>query len=542
MLSTDRLAIIDPHEKYFKYNGQGTTGYSWNLKQRQQDLAKIHHQLLPFINKFGCNKDTFRHGLYRGTMFHFPLRQKPSELSDTVYSSSKMMELFKSFEADAHLVLLFLKYVEKVELLVQHAGQAEPTVQFQVHVAADCAHQVRSMRKQFMQSIDIDRWMSQPATVTYPLFIECIRYEAGAEPVKIVHRWLISEYYAGGEASIHLKTLCKDAILSHIPLVGVAMPLETTLKKHKEQEEDESECSDANGHVFCFLPLPVEQKSSTGLPVHVNGYFAISQNRRHLKWPTAGQNIRGDKSVLWNQLLLREVIPKCYMQLILQAIQLSEANKIMVKPFDIFSAMPNVIDVDEKWQLMMEPFYSELLCHKIFFTSCKGGKWIIANESVFDCLKETEEIAAIIKSVLLHGGVNIVEIPRHILHAMGAFSSYSPEIISPTLMRYVLRDKPQVYTSMPRDIKITLLGYILKDHDFPDLDRIQLLPLADGTFTMFRCGAGRSNKVYITSEQHPASVMLGQQNCLLAENLPENIKGKLQKLASSGRQTLKSLL
>lgn len=30
------------------------------------------------------------------------------------------------------------------------------------------------------------------------------------------------------------------------------------------------------GHAFCFLPLPV----NTLLPVHVNGFFELSSNRR----------------------------------------------------------------------------------------------------------------------------------------------------------------------------------------------------------------------------------------------------------------------
>ena len=58
-----------------------------------------------------------------------------------------------------------------------------------------------------------------------------------------------------------------------------------------EEEDDDK----PGGHVFCFLPLSLEQKSSTGLPVHVNGYFSISQNRRHLKWPTAGLKSKSDK-------------------------------------------------------------------------------------------------------------------------------------------------------------------------------------------------------------------------------------------------------
>eukprot|EP00966_Prymnesium_polylepis_P010987 252682-Prymnesium_polylepis.1 len=32
------------------------------------------------------------------------------------------------------------------------------------------------------------------------------------------------------------------------------------------------------GQAFCFLPLPAE----TGLPVHTNGYFELSANRRDI--------------------------------------------------------------------------------------------------------------------------------------------------------------------------------------------------------------------------------------------------------------------
>ena len=59
--------------------------------------------------------------------------------------------------------------------------------------------------------------------------------------------------------------------------------------------EESNDPDKPSGHVFCFLPLPLEQKSSTGLPVHINGYFSISQNRRHLKWPTAGHKAQSDK-------------------------------------------------------------------------------------------------------------------------------------------------------------------------------------------------------------------------------------------------------
>ena len=53
----------------------------------------------------------------------------------------------------------------------------------------------------------------------------------------------------------------------------------------------------------------------SGLPVHINGFFAVSSNRHQLKWPSikhtdgrSGEKVGvTDKACLWNELLLEEV-------------------------------------------------------------------------------------------------------------------------------------------------------------------------------------------------------------------------------------------
>lgn len=62
-----------------------------------------------------------------------------------------------------------------------------------------------------------------------------------------------------------------------IPWAGVAARLSTTA--HPELAADgngKERPSLVRGAAYCFLPLPVV----TGLPVHVNGYFELSSNRR----------------------------------------------------------------------------------------------------------------------------------------------------------------------------------------------------------------------------------------------------------------------
>jgi hypothetical protein len=63
------------------------------------------------------------------------------------------------------------------------------------------------------------------------------------------------------------------------------------------------------------MPLPLEGISLTGFPVHVNGYFSLSQNRRCVKWPTAdlvGNKTNTDKSINWNKCLVTEVLADVY--------------------------------------------------------------------------------------------------------------------------------------------------------------------------------------------------------------------------------------
>ena len=49
-----------------------------------------------------------------------------------------------------------------------------------------------------------------------------------------------------------------------LAVVGAALPL---------HEGDEV------GQLFCFLPLPLQKESPTGSRVHINGSFAVTQNR-----------------------------------------------------------------------------------------------------------------------------------------------------------------------------------------------------------------------------------------------------------------------
>ncbi|CAN0319020.1 unnamed protein product, partial [Ectocarpus sp. 12 AP-2014] len=68
------------------------------------------------------------------------------------------------------------------------------------------------------------------------------------------------------------------------------------------------------GAAYCFLPLPV----LTGLPVHVNGYFELSSNRRDI-WSGSDMVGDGELRANWNKALVEELAASCYTRVLVAA-------------------------------------------------------------------------------------------------------------------------------------------------------------------------------------------------------------------------------
>ena len=74
------------------------------------------------------------------------------------------------------------------------------------------------------------------------------------------------------------------------------LPQVTTAFCHSNKEPE--------GMAFCCLPLPQgSEEAMTGLPVHVNAYFGLTDNRRALKWK--GTDQKKDQSARYVDILKR---------------------------------------------------------------------------------------------------------------------------------------------------------------------------------------------------------------------------------------------
>ncbi|CAG2253085.1 SACS [Mytilus edulis] len=95
-----------------------------------------------------------------------------------------------------------------------------------------------------------------------------------------------------------------------LPLGSVACLLE------KHDDDTYSTCSlekspygfYQTSHLFCYLPLPVESKSS----VHINGSFAVSSDRRRLSCETTDDKDSSDSDRDWNEALIADAVCLAY--------------------------------------------------------------------------------------------------------------------------------------------------------------------------------------------------------------------------------------
>jgi hypothetical protein len=185
---------------------------------------------------------------------------------------------------------------------------------------------------------------------------------------------------------------------------------------------------------------------------------------------------------------------------------------------------------------VLEPLYHDLLKQPIFNVVRRNNvsKWMTLADSIFDRLyHEDPTTRSVIVSALTECDIAIAsEVPSHVIVCLGAYG-HAPEIITPCLVRSVLRCNPTAYRNLPRSSKLALLSFMMKDGDFRDLEGLELLPLASGEFIRLSCG--QAAPVYLATEQFPATLLPTLTSSLIGiDDGDEHLKYKMEKMAREG--------
>ncbi|XP_071951516.1 sacsin-like [Antedon mediterranea] len=501
IVSGNSFAFMDPSEKLFIHEGRIQRGRKFHKNNDVFKDSRFSDTFAPYKHLFNDHPGLVEGESFSGAMFRFPLRNRPSVISEKTINGEELRKLFQLFVEDAKILLLFLKNISSIS--VGERFKMEKPL-FSARLSAATNDLVKEKREEILSSIRGCKQQKQQFLTTFPMNIHVEELRENCVTAS-EDKWLVSVHLAELHANSEMLTLATEH--DRLPLVGIAMQVFTS-----------NVVKAIEGRTFCFLPLPAEENYS-GLPVHVNADFGVSDDRRSIKWPLRDRN---DKMSKWNQLLLQEVVPKTYTELIQKAIELHKTGNISLDC--VYQTWPDMQKVTYPWNEFMCPeLFKMLLKEKVFFTEACNGSWIDIDTAIFD-LQEgiPEETQHLILQLLLGQKKPVVSIKNY-PSVMKALENSRKRCITPKLVRDTLRGVSLV--NLTSQEKINLLEYLLADDDFNDLQGFELLPLANGSFCKF--ASGETNVIFSVSSECSMDLLPGLSHKFIQENLKVSLKKKI---------------
>ena len=495
IISGKKLAYLEPQEKVWR----GESGQWFDISEVR---SRGPVGLAPFHNV--CGFSAYATSDYCGTLFRFPLRDSPSELSENVYTVSKLHKLLAALKEEAKFLLLFLRSIDTIEVF-ELTKYGEQNL-FRVEIAE--RKKTYQDRKKFMDKLksayELQSYsISQHINVVTDFHVTVVD---GGRTTR--SHWLVANQV--GSESRDVQTA---AVKQHVfPWVGVALELK------------DGPAPISAGRTFCFLPMPVE--TSSPLPVHVNGTFGLNDDRRTLKWP--GIERKNDPTAKWNTLLVDRLLPPCYALLL-------ERAKGLLAPEEYYSAWPEVSTVQlTDWSGLLLPLFHILINQPVFWTDTAVRRWIVPREG---------QISPIVHRVLSTCGVQLVDVPPRIWAAF-QLVRFSPSCITPSLTRGLIRIHSSSYMNIDAHSKCELLRYCLTDGNYSDLQGLFLLPLADGRFEQFTSGSLHSSsnyRRYLCSTDCSQELLPNISDRLVDVQNDSDLQNKLQAVATCKITQLRNL-
>ncbi|KAJ4710441.1 Zinc finger, C3HC4 type [Melia azedarach] len=554
-VSGENIVMFDPHA--FNLPGISPSHPGLRIKfAGRKILEQFPDQFSPFLH-FGCD---LQHP-FPGTLFRFPLRSASvasrSQIKKEGYSSEDVLSIFASFSDAVSDALVFLRNVKTISIFVKEGTGHEMQLLHRVHrscirepeTESNVLHNIFSLidgkqhkemekdqlLKKLSKSIDRDLpYKYQQIVVTeqtssggmshYWMTSECLRGgRMRSNPAVASQKCFNSIPWASVAAYIHsVEVGAESSDVMNTENVGTSDIFQVSVGSFKRRENFE-------GRAFCFLPLPI----STGLPAHVNAYFELSSNRRDI-WFGNDMAGGGKKRSDWNIYLLEDVVAPAYARLL-------EKIASQIGPCDLFSSFwPTRIGV-EPWASLVRKLYIVIAEYglRVLYTKARGGQWVSTKQAIFPdfTFYKTDELV----EALADAGLPLVTVSRPVVER---FMDVCPSLhfLAPTLLRTLLIRRKRGFKD--RSAMILALEYCLFDCVIPvrpdNLYGLPLLPLADGSFTMFeKSGAGE--RIYLVQGEEYGLLKDSLSHQLVDYEIPEEVHAKICDIAQNGESNISFL-
>ncbi|KAL3671864.1 hypothetical protein V7S43_002532 [Phytophthora oleae] len=462
-VSGSQLVFFDPQACHLPNVNPSNPGKMIDFIAHPDLVSNFPDQIIPF-RCFGCNFSE----PFPGTIFRLALRTveqaKRSKLSNRAQTPENMAEMLQEFADSLPTVLLFLRNVCKISISEWRAGDEAPTMLHEAWInnMTPDIEAKRSLQHTSLSSsgpISTQQFSTDGIICDYPLIIEARKC---ATSLTETYEYLIMNQLGGGECT---KIACDPANVNQrlVPWGGVAVS--TSI-----------DCAivGTSGLAFCFLPLPTH----TYLPVHVNGYFELSSNRRDI-WFGEGLSGDGLLRAQWNIALLRDVIAPCYARAILHL-----ASSQIMDPGQHVQLLPQALP-PAPWDSLALAFFSLVRSKPCLYSEIQGGQWVSPVESMvvrssFSNSKQLEQLLIDDDFPVVR---NLAEDFERVLVKTGTVPAY----VEPQAIREAYKTKRSSHASN-REAVECLLGFLLSDLKPDQLNAligVEFLPVADGTLQTF---------------------------------------------------------
>jgi len=394
-LSRHSIVIFDPHATHLGrcIRDRSRPGIRIDLRRHRRSLRRFGNQFRPWDGVFGCSmlqsgaKDAEPADSYNGTLFRLPLRTPTqaacSEICSRSYTDHDVRDLLRMLSEAAESILLFAQNV--VRISIYHLSKRatitrDPVLVFSaerklVHIIRELSppsglpctiggddpetHDLvanSSVLKSSSEVLarlragaDVQELDAPDVSLVCSISSEVLPKGAGLldrSAVSVFQTWLVCTVM-GVEESLRM-ALQEDFLL---PTAAVAVCLDPGNEgSYIPVALVDSATSIPLGSLFSFMPLPIR----LGLPVHINGCFAITSSRKHLCQPN--EDDRFDPRPAWNHSLFRDAVCKAYIHALADLTQLCSSPASL----EFHALWPNPQFSERLCDPLLSAFYSNV--------------------------------------------------------------------------------------------------------------------------------------------------------------------------------------
>ncbi|KAH8668095.1 hypothetical protein BGZ60DRAFT_451451 [Tricladium varicosporioides] len=441
IVSREFLVIFDPHLEWSGANGGGPM-YDF-VKHASESSTQNH------MAAFQAVIENTRQPL-DGTVIRIPLRTEAqaaqSKITNRATTVSDISDILRIFSTEfGESGLLFMRNVTRLEILSASTGLS-------MHMEMQSAEGIQLQKLKIKQAVK-EAVQSKEYSWDYSFGAE-IKYSLNGTTKQT--KFALNHTIQNNITDVNLSGWMEDQKL--IPWVALAaeLPLhESTMEK---------------GALFTVLPLPV----ATNQPISIHGVFSLSPDRARLHQHD-DRNIQDRFPGLWNDYLLRDLIPLSWTKLLTYLAELYPSDCAF-----------------ERWPHSMDDSHNPLgaslasVLNHIEENSLAVWPTEAGYKVVSDCFLATGNETAALKEALQKALVPVVYVPSK-LHSY-VKNNFSGRMLDAQHLYTFLKGERIRIRQWDEKTKIHILEYLVSQSRNHDYGGLELFPFEDGVYRSLEDG------------------------------------------------------